>query len=617
MAFRLTRFTRGHWGWVLMAVAMLCMAVRRALSGWEILAGARALPESELIAFAISVLMVVGMVGVGGMFRAGHEAERSLRDAVERAEAESRPPAQRPEPLPKAPAEFAAGGVAAGNGLWFSSVLDSADVWISLLDAEGRVVLWNAAAEEISGYSRQEVLGRSDFWEMLYPDSGVRMMLSFEVESLLRRGERVRGQETTLRRSDGTSRTLSWHICPVTGEAAGFTGTLAIGVDVSEGREHHVDMMQIRTFQNLILDNTALGLSLVRHRSHCWINPKGAEILGISALGAEGAPTRANFPDERSYQDFKERAGALLSQGGYADMQVRLRRPNGTFFWCRLVGKALDPAHVEYGTVWMIEDVTSRMGVETALAESEERFRGAFEGTLDALLLMTPKAIFDCNQQALKTFGFEGKSEILQKGLKDLSPLHQPGGRDSTEDLTHHLQSALIGESARFHWTFHRRGTGDFQAEVYLNAFPMGRRNVLLACVRPAQAPAMGVRDLDWEVGIRVFLDRNPVATMIIDTENHRFVYCNRAVLTMLRCRTDEVYGMRPEDLSPPYQPDGRSSRDFVEEMNAIALHGGSHRFRHVHRSPHRGDFPVDVTLTALQPGYSPLLVVNWAEVTE
>ncbi|MBP1628157.1 MAG: hypothetical protein H6Q00_2632 [Holophagaceae bacterium] len=65
------------------------------------------------------------------------------------------------------------------------------------------------------------------------------------------------------------------------------------------------------------------------------------------------------------------------------------------------------------------------------------------------------------------------------------------------------------------------------------------------------------------------------------------------------------------------FQPDGRLTRTFTQEMDAMALHGGSHRFRHIHRSPHREDFAVDVTLTALQPGYSPLLVVNWAEVSE
>lgn len=617
MAFRLTRFARGHWGWVLMAVAMVFMALRRLLGGWEIMAGHRAIPNSEWLSLAISVLMVVGMVGVGGLLRAGHRAEQALKEAEKRAETEGERAALHARQAQDALERQESFKGAADLGRWLASMVDSTDLWISILDKDGRVVAWNRAAEEISGYSRNEMLGRSDFWEMLYPDSGVRMMLAFEMEAMFRRGERTRGQETTLTRKDGAVRTVSWYICPVVGEGAEFGGSFAIGIDVSEDRENTVDLTQIRTFQNLILDNTALGLSLVRDRKHCWINAKGAEILGISAVGADGAPTRANFPDERSYQDFKERAANLLSQGGYADMQVRLRRPNGTFFWCRLVGKALDPARVKDGTVWMIEDVTSRMGVETALAESEERFRGAFEGTLDALLLMTPKAIFDCNQQTLRTFGFDGKSEILQKGLRDLSPSRQPGGKDSGEELSHHLQCALVGESARFNWTFHRRGAGDFQAEVYLNAFPMGRRNVVLACVRPTQAAVQGIRDLDWEVGIRVFLDRNPTATMIIDTENHRFVYCNRAVLTMLRCRTDEVYGMKPEDLSPPYQPDGRSSRDFVTEMNAIALHGGSHRFRHVHRSPHREDFTVDVTLTALQPGYSPLLVVNWAEVTE
>lgn len=610
MAFRLVRLARGSWGWLAFAVAMVFMAVRRVVSGWEILVDHRVLPASEIISLTISILLVVGMVGVGGLLRAGRRAELALKDAEAREKER--------EILARGALDLEAGTrEAAELARHLALMIDSTDVWISALDREGRVLIWNRGAERISGYSREEVLGRADFWEWLYPDTGLQAMLSFEIESIIRRGEQAKGLENTLRRKDGTSRTVAWYVCPLAGQGGGFSGSFAIVHDVTESQKSLDDFHRVRTFQNLVLDNSALGLTLIRHRTHQWINPKAAEILGLPMGDGGGVPTRNCFADEKSYEDFGNRAYGLLAQGEYADIRAHLKRPNGILFWCRMVGKALDPAHVEDGTVWMLEDITAKMTVESALTESEERFRGAFEGTLDALLLLTPKGIFDCNQQTLQIFGFEEKSEILQRGLKDLSPPQQPGGKASEEILGHHLQSALVGETTRFNWTFRRRGTGDFPAEVYMNAFPMGRRKVILACVRPTQAYAGGIRDLDWEVGIRVFLDRNPTATMITDIEKNRFVYCNRAALTLLRCRLDEVYGLGPEELSPPFQLDGRSSKAFSVEMNAIAMHGGSHRFRHIHRSPHREDFAVDVTLTALQPGYSPLLVVNWVEVTE
>ena len=37
-------------------------------------------------------------------------------------------------------------------------IIDSANVFIDAFDKDGKVVLWNKTAEEITGYSKEEVL---------------------------------------------------------------------------------------------------------------------------------------------------------------------------------------------------------------------------------------------------------------------------------------------------------------------------------------------------------------------------------------------------------------------------------------------------------------------------
>ena len=58
------------------------------------------------------------------------------------------------------------------------SVIDNAHVWIDVLDEKANVVVWNKAAEAISGYSREEVIGRDKIWEWLYPDEKYRTYLT-------------------------------------------------------------------------------------------------------------------------------------------------------------------------------------------------------------------------------------------------------------------------------------------------------------------------------------------------------------------------------------------------------------------------------------------------------
>lgn len=45
------------------------------------------------------------------------------------------------------------------------NVIDNASVWINVLDTYAQVTVWNITAEQISGYTREEVLGNSHIWE--------------------------------------------------------------------------------------------------------------------------------------------------------------------------------------------------------------------------------------------------------------------------------------------------------------------------------------------------------------------------------------------------------------------------------------------------------------------
>jgi len=51
-------------------------------------------------------------------------------------------------------------------------VIDNANVWLNVLGKKLNIIIWNKAAEKISGYSRDEVVGHNKIWEWLYPDGG-------------------------------------------------------------------------------------------------------------------------------------------------------------------------------------------------------------------------------------------------------------------------------------------------------------------------------------------------------------------------------------------------------------------------------------------------------------
>ncbi|MDP3182016.1 MAG: PAS domain S-box protein [Desulfobaccales bacterium] len=105
-------------------------------------------------------------------------------------------------------------------------------------------------------------------------------------------------------------------------------------------------------------------------------------------------------------------------------------------------------------------------------------------------------------------------------------------------------------------------------------------------------------------------------AIMLIDGET--FVDCNEAAVRMLEYSSrDDLLMTPPSELSPPEQPDGRSSFEKAGEMIKAAFEKGYHRFEWIHRKAGGEDFPVEVSLTAITYRGKTVLHCLWRDLTE
>ncbi len=121
---------------------------------------------------------------------------------------------------------------------------------------------------------------------------------------------------------------------------------------------------------------------------------------------------------------------------------------------------------------------------ERDLADSEAKFRGLYESTGDAMMLINEKGIFDCNPATLELFGYKSKDKILGKRPGELSPDTQPNGVDSLVLADERFVVAFEEGGERFEW-LHQCADGTlFPAEVLLNTFVMSGKTMLQAVVR-------------------------------------------------------------------------------------------------------------------------------------
>ncbi len=113
-------------------------------------------------------------------------------------------------------------------------ILNNSAMWLNMLDKDANVIMWNSAAEKISGYNKQEVIGKNDIWKLLYPDTEYRNRIYTKVLEIINQGEQVIDFETTIRCKDGSERFLLWNSHDVRDESNNVIGSLALARDITE-----------------------------------------------------------------------------------------------------------------------------------------------------------------------------------------------------------------------------------------------------------------------------------------------------------------------------------------------------------------------------------------------
>lgn len=114
------------------------------------------------------------------------------------------------------------------------SVIDNAYVLIAVIGHQGSVLVWNKAAEMITGYTPGEVIGRRDIWKKIYPDNDYRRTVTQKISRIIAERNYFENLETTIVTKTGERRILSWNTRQI--GSAGVFHEIAIGRDITEQR---------------------------------------------------------------------------------------------------------------------------------------------------------------------------------------------------------------------------------------------------------------------------------------------------------------------------------------------------------------------------------------------
>jgi PAS domain S-box-containing protein len=116
---------------------------------------------------------------------------------------------------------------------FLEGIMDTVDIWVSAADCEGNILVWNQAAERLSGYTRESVLGNNSIWARMYPDEKLRREFMEERQRVLNSGAFCYRHRGVIVTASGETRTVSWNCYRLTDERGDICGGIALAFDIT------------------------------------------------------------------------------------------------------------------------------------------------------------------------------------------------------------------------------------------------------------------------------------------------------------------------------------------------------------------------------------------------
>ena len=165
------------------------------------------------------------------------------------------------------------------------SIIANARVWLMVLDQKGTILLWNTAAEEISGYRSEEVVGKDEIWKLLYPEHDYRREITHTIARIISEDKYLENFETTIHTRNREDKVISWNtkgIPDVTGRISTF---IALGMDVTDRQKAEQKLHDSEEQFRLVFENLPIGLWMADDKGTLLRgNSAGQKIWGVPPL---------------------------------------------------------------------------------------------------------------------------------------------------------------------------------------------------------------------------------------------------------------------------------------------------------------------------------------------
>ena len=306
-----------------------------------------------------------------------------------------------------------------------SAVLETVGALVAVLDPQGRIVSFNRACEETTGYSFEEVKGKC-FWDL--------MLIPEEVEPVktifarLRAGQFPNEHENYWVAKDGTRHLIHWTNSCLADSSGAVEYVIGTGVEVTEQRraqqereEAVVALRGSERFQAAVLNSLAAHIAVLDRTGRIsainepWIRfarENGiADVerigVGVDYLEASRAAAMAGDPNAAAALDGIE--AVLQDRQQQFVIEYPCHSPDEQrWFLMHVTANAEEIG----GAIVTHTDITARKRAEAVLRESRAKLQAAFASMMEAIFIGdTEGRLIDFNEEFVRYHRFKDRKE--------------------------------------------------------------------------------------------------------------------------------------------------------------------------------------------------------------
>ncbi len=183
---------------------------------------------------------------------------------------------------------------------------------------------------------------------------------------------------------------------------------------------------------------------------------------------------------------------------------------------------------------------------------NDPSYKIEFEKLIDvfpcAVYVIKDAVIIDCNDAAVKIFGYERKEELLGRKPYELSPEKQPDGSFSAEKGQKMIANAFNNEKETVFMWLHKRKNGElFLADIKI----FNKNGTLYAIIVDINETEQLKQQLSRKDYLyRMLFENHDTAMMVIDPDTGRILEANRAAIQYYGYAKDQLLAMTIKDIN-------------------------------------------------------------------